>query len=151
MKKISVILMVLCTLMVIQTNAQSWSWSKQAGGTDFDGINKMCIDQNSNIYIAGVFMSSDFFCGTDTLFCNSYDRFFISKYDLNGNLQWIKGFGGNNSSSTFQGINDISYDPITNSIIGAGTFYGPCIFDTITLTSNGTTDAFVAKFDLNGH
>ena len=149
--KTRIVLIVMLGLVGMSGTAQTWQWSKQSGGTDWESVSKMCIDPNANVYIAGDFKSSDFFSGTDTLFCNNYDDFFIAKYASNGNLLWIKGFGGNNTSTSFQGINALSFDQFSNTIIAAGNFSGNSTFDTITLVSNGSTDAFVAKFDLNGN
>ena len=133
------------------STAQSWQWSKQAGGLNNDFVQKMCIDINNNIYIAGEFSSTNFICESDTLHCNGNNDFFISKYDLHGNLQWIKGFGGLNPAMTNEGINTINYDASTNSILVAGLFYGTCAFDNDTIVSVGNSDAFIAKFDLNGN
>ena len=139
--------------------AQTWQWSSSAGGVINDEAIRTCTDQSGNIYIIGsmngyVTGNGIVFFNSDTLSINGYNDLFIAKYDVNGNEVWVKSFGGNNNnmtSITSEGISDIYFDSLSNSIYVSGAFYGSCTFDSITLNSCGGTEMFFARYDLNGN
>jgi hypothetical protein len=143
MKKIILNIIILC----LSFNAHSqWQWAKQIGGLNDDGLNTKC--DASNIYVSGRFV---FNCNIDAtlLVSNGYNDMFLAKYDLSGNNRiWLKQFGGNNNSPDVEGgfVGLIT----NNAIYFNGTFYGTLTIDGITVTSSGNSDAFLAKFDLNG-
>lgn len=70
----------------------------------------------------------------------------LAKYDSNGTLLWAKNFGGAGDDNATRVATDAS-----GNIYLAGFFSGTASFGTITLTSAGTTDAFVAKLDRSGN
>src|SRR5262249_11831889 len=70
---------------------------------------------------------------------------FVAKYDANGVLLWAKNFGGTGADSATR----VGADPVGNIYV-AGYFSGTVAFGTITLTSAGGFDAYIAKMDPSG-
>ncbi|MEN6445088.1 MAG: SBBP repeat-containing protein [Candidatus Cloacimonas sp.] len=130
-------------------NNGNWLWSKQAGGTNNDSGSRIAVDDNGNIYITGSFESSSITFGSITL-TNSYsvnNDIFVAKLDSNGNWLWAKQAGGTN----IDGSSGIAIDANGNSYVTGSFSSSSCYFGTITLTSSGSMDIFVAKLDSNGN
>ena len=126
--------------------------AKQAGGTGSDQGNSVARDAAGNIYVTGSFQGTATFgpLPGQTLTSAGVGDIFLAKYDLAGNLQWVKQMGGTgNDTGT-----DIQVDAAGNVLI-SGSFNTTVDFDpnagTSNLTSAGSTDAFVAKYDSNGN
>ncbi len=128
----------------LDTNG-NWLWVVSAGGTSSDtGVN-ISLDNYGNKYITGGFSGiADF--GTTSITSNGGSNIYIAKLDINGNWLWAKRAGGTVGISS----SGISYDNIGNCII-CGYFSGIGDFGTISLTSTGSFDIFVAKLDANGN
>jgi len=123
----------------------NWLWAKRAGGTDWDEGNSIAVDASSNIYVTGYFSISATF-GTTTLTSSGYDDIFVAKLDSSGNWLWAKHAGSTISDAG----ESITVDSSGNSYI-TGYFKYSASFGTITLTSSGVKDIFVAKLDSNGN
>lgn len=120
-------------------------WAKNAGGSLNDyGLN-VSIDTDGNSYITGNFEDEATF-GTTQLISYGFIDMFIAKYDSDGNFLWAKNGGGNSSA----GGNSISTDMKGNSYV-IGNFGGTANFGTIQLTSIGSYDIFIAKYDSGGN
>lgn len=142
-------LLVFCLIFLFQipTAFSQWQWVKQFGGSGRDGIS-MKLNATA-LYISGGF-EYNCFLDSDTLYSNGYNDIFIAKYDLSGNNRsWLKQFGGNNSVDDYEGgaIRIITND----AIYVLGKFNGTLSIDGISFIDAGRTDAFLAKFDLNGN
>ncbi len=121
-----------------------WVKSVYGNGTD---LNRCVATQyNGNIYLSGTFNSDTLIFDSDTLF-NTNGRLFFAKYDANGNLIWVKNEGGPNGLG-------ICFS-IATDIVGfyaTGAFHGSSLqLGTFTLNNLGTSNIFLAKFDLNGN
>jgi len=130
-------------------------WAKKIGGSDYEVINGIDLDDDGNLFVSGLFSGTyvDFNPGGGTAFLNSaggYDIFF-AKYDALGNYKWVKGIGGtgddvggnirlNNSGEIYIDGNfkssTIDFDP------------GPGI---ACLSANGGWDMFFAKYSADGN
>ncbi|WP_130734634.1 T9SS type A sorting domain-containing protein [Flavobacterium sp. J27] len=109
--------------------------------------------ENHTILISGKFVGTcDFSGGNNTALFSSHSTansdVFLAKYDLNGDLNWLKTFGGNDY------IKMTSLDYNTSGAVHLiGSFQGSFDFgtttDTFSTTSYGITDCFVMKFDQN--
>jgi len=103
-------------------------------------------DNNGNTYIIG---NCNGIIQHDSIILNPIgiqDGFFV-KYNHKGELEWIKRFGGSNSTIAVYGI---SISP-NNLYIAIGlTFNGNISIDDVNLSSENT-DIAVAIFDLNGN
>jgi hypothetical protein len=73
---------------------------------------------------------------------------FISKFDLQGNFQWSRGFGGIWNESGY------SIDVSEHGILATGSYDGTVDFDpgagVTSLSTNGGIDVFVSKFSTSG-
>jgi hypothetical protein len=122
-------------------------WAKHSGsGSNTHHIGYgVSVDLNGASYITGRFQGNAIF---DTIHLASYGNYdiFIAKYDPDGNCLWAKHSGGNSPDAG----SGISVDINGNSYI-IGTFAGSAIFETIQLTSYGSNDIFLAKYDPNGN
>ncbi|HNX03231.1 MAG TPA: SBBP repeat-containing protein [Candidatus Cloacimonas sp.] len=123
----------------------NWLWAKQAGGTDYDEGMSIAVDANGNSYVTGYFFSNANF-GDTNLISSGYSDIYIAKLDSNGNWLWVKQAGG---TSEEWGIG-VAVDSNGNSYV-TGFYQESATFGTITLTSSGGNDIFVAKLDSNGN
>ncbi|MGZ3932609.1 MAG: T9SS type A sorting domain-containing protein [Bacteroidia bacterium] len=120
-------------------------WAKSNSGSAFGGITS---DNANNIYVAGGYdtlMSA----GTYTLGASGLTDIFLAKYDVNGNVIWLKGAGGTNDDIAF----GVSADAcgkayITGVFNSANMAFGS---SSVSNVNPGTTDVFVAKYDVNGN
>lgn len=111
-------------------------------------------DGVGNVYVAGNFSDKVVF-GTDTLASAGLLDIFLVKYNQNGNVIWAKSAGGVCTDR-------ISWDGmcIRDGNVFITGYYGlynpssatPTLqFDTITVTSHGGTDNFIASYDTAGN
>jgi len=84
--------------------------------------------------------------GTNTTTINASRDAFVSKYDLDGNIIWAKGFGGKDLDYGY-GI-DVSKD---DNVYISGYFEDTVMFDSNQLISNGYSDMYIAKLDSLGN
>ncbi len=123
-------------------------WAKSAGGIYVDVGFGISTDANGNCYITGKFRGTATF-GTIQLTSTGstdYEDIFIAKYDVNGNCLWAKSAGGAVSDIA----SGISTDANGNSYV-TGSFKGTATFGTTQLTSAGSDDIFIAKYDVYGN
>lgn len=122
-------------------------WAKSEGGTFDDNGYGITTDALGNIFITGSFQSANLTSGNYTLTNAGNDDVFILKYDGLGNTLWAKSGGG---SGNDQG-NSIATDANGNVYI-TGFFYSTSfILETFTLTTAGSGDIFVVKYDVSGN
>lgn len=74
-------------------------WTRTWGGAADDSVNRVAVDEEGNLYLAGEFSGTvDFDPNPATTdFHTSYDDSidaFLSKFDANGNFLWAKTWGG---------------------------------------------------------
>ncbi|MCW3105228.1 MAG: hypothetical protein JWO09_3668 [Bacteroidetes bacterium] len=119
-------------------------WAKSASGSDSDYAYSVSNDATGNAYVAGSFYSPTLTFDSTTINNVGYQDIFITKYDANGNVLWVKGIGGTN----YEEANGVSTDALGNAHI-AGRFSGTINFDSITLNSAGGNDIFTAKLCIN--
>ena len=132
----------------------NYLWAKGFGNTGNDVGNGIALDASSNVYITGYFTGTADFdpsAVVATLTSVGSEDIFMAKYDVNGNYVWAKNIG---SSSSDQG-NGIVIDASSNVYI-TGAFSGTADFDpsttaTANLTSAGSGDIFMAKYDSSGN
>lgn len=124
----------------------NWVWAKQAGGiNESDRGSSIVVDEFAQSHVVGYFRDTATF-GPHTLSSYGGEDIFVAKLDTNGNWLWVSQSSGN---GTELGL-DIAIDNHHNSYI-TGNFRHTAIFDTISIVSNGYTDIFVAKIDVNGN
>lgn len=135
-------------------------WVRQFGGPAIDHANGVAVDKLGNVYVTGYFQGKAAF-GTMVLESKSkpdgnhdpdtrYGDVFLAKYDLHGNLIWVRQAGelGLNVARA------IAVDANGNSYITGFSDDGPIVFGNITVGEKKKPWAqpcFVAKYDANGN
>ncbi len=121
-------------------------WARSAAGADDDEVTAMSVDASGNIYLTGGFYSSVIDFGNTSLTLLEDNDIFVVKYNTNGNTVWAKNIRSTNGSaySSSIAVNTSGY------IYIAGWFFYPTYVGTYTLTSSGSLDAFVVKYNSNG-
>lgn len=133
-------------------NAGNYIFAKQLGGRGGGGTTSAIIDEVGNLYLTGYFTDSvDFDPSSNTAFLVSgeYNNGFIAKYDSNGNYLFAYSYHTNESQ-----VNSIDLDESGNIYV-TGYFHGTVDFDpgnnTASLSSFGSSDTFIAKYDSDGN
>jgi len=121
-------------------------WIKQEGGTLEENSKAITTDLNGNIYFTGFFKSSSISSGTDTLINSGSEDFFIIKYDSLGNTIWAKSATGTGKENG----NALKTDSLGN-LYATGFFYNTISFDSLNLTSLGSSDVFIVKYNNLGN
>jgi len=122
-------------------------WATSFGGTSFDRIKAISLDDENNLYSVGYFYDTVDFdggTGTDMFTANSFGNMFVNKLNANGSYAWTSVISG--TDTTF-GLS-IKIDSNKNLFITGG-FDGTADFDATAgvtnITTNGGRDAFVLK------
>lgn len=134
--------------------AGNYLWTQSFGGAFFDSSSSLTIDNAGNVYVVGGFSGSCDFdpnpTSTDIRTSNGNSDVFLIKLDSNGNKLWAITFGGNGADYGKAVASDNQ-----GGVFIAGDFYSSADFDPSSLTdihgSNGISDVFISKFDLNGN
>ncbi len=155
MKKLKIILVsILILFFSISINSQTqFNFAKAWKGQTNEAATCLVEDNNGNIYVGGVFRDTVDFdptIVTNKIGSKGSDDGFISKFDANGNYLWTRTIEGTSSESvTKLKIN------ASSELVVLGEFSGVTDFDpslsTQTITSNGSKDIYLARFDLNGN
>ncbi len=88
---------ILLLLGYTSLDAQSFEWARSFGGTTSEWPTDIKTDHSGNVYSIGYFEDSVDFdpgSGVDMRYSNGSQDFYIQKLDNNGNLIWVKTFGG---------------------------------------------------------
>lgn len=156
MKRI-VVLMILIFSTILTTQAQipTYQWAKGIGGTGFDRSNRIATDASGNVYITGSFSATADFDpgpGVANLTAGGSNDIFFAKYDANGNYIWAKKIGSTSPGS--EAGYGIAVDAGGNVYL-TGQFIATADFDpgpgTVNLTSFGSIDVFLAKYNSSGN
>lgn len=119
-------------------------WAKHFGGTNNDECLAVAADANGNTYAAGYFSGATDFGGTNLTSLGGEDGF-VAKFNPAQNLVWLHQLGGTNHDRA----NALALDSAGNVIV-AGQFSATIDFGGTNLTSFGSNDVFLAKFDATG-
>ncbi|MES2763376.1 MAG: SBBP repeat-containing protein [Bacteroidota bacterium] len=155
MKKI--VLLLVITLIVINSSAQNYSWANSIGSLGTDYAQSVTTDVNGNVYITGNFYgTADFDPSANTANLTSGGKdIFIAKYDNNGNYLWAKAMISHGTYTNAIGRSIIT--DASGNVYITGYFQDTTDFDpgpsTVTLTtqSPGNNAIYVAKYDANGN
>lgn len=121
-------------------------WAKKATGGSITGNAVSTDPNNGSVFLTGRFESSSsivfdtyILSNTNTLTAN----IFVAKYDVSGNVLWVKALEDGESSGICTNFGGDTY--VTGYYNGAS-----MVFGTSTLTNNGAADMFVVKYDAIG-
>lgn len=131
----------------------TWQWTKTWGGTGYDWIVPVAVDSQGDVYIGGLFNSTvDFDPGAGTANRTSnggYDSF-LSKFDSDGNFQWVQAWGGTGSESVNAIVVSSEDDLYVDSTFGGTVDIDPGV-GTTNVTEAGGGDTLLSKFDSDGN
>ncbi len=146
-KSIQIIKIWLTIIMIIPlgVHADNFAGAVPAGGTGFDKGSAITIDGEGNTITTGYFQGTATF-GDTSLVSAGFRDIFITKSDNQGNFLWAKRAGG---GSEDEGLGIVSDD--SNNIIVTGFFFESATFEDTVLTSGGSYDIFVVKYDADGN
>lgn len=132
-------------------------FAKSISGADWQNISDIEINAANEIYVSGTYQGITDFDPTTTTYSvntsgSSFDRWgFINKYDITGNLIFVKSFTASTSGASCS-FSDILLT--SNSIYATGSFDGTFDFDpnilTYTLSSNSVS-GIILKLDNLGN
>ncbi len=124
-------------------------WARRIGGTDFDYGLGVAVDGFGNAYCAGYFsgtVSVDGFQNSTTLISTAASRdIFLVKFNPAGQAFWARKAGGAGPDDIF----GMSCDLSGNAVL-TGRFSGTALFDTTQISSAGSMDCFVARYNRHG-
>jgi FlgD Ig-like domain len=120
-------------------------WGNTFGGTGVDAPYDVAILQDNSIIIVGDFTNSLLF-GESTIPSQGGKDVFIVNFDKDGVPLWVRTFGDSGSTQTARAVASDSFD----NIVVTGDFNGSLDFGAGPMTSNGSQDVFVAKFNPSG-
>jgi len=131
-------------------------WAKSFGGGSNDEGYGVAVDGSGNVYVTGYFNSGtvDFNPGSTggMLTTMGTEDVFLAKYDAGGNYLWAKNMGGTGADLGYS----VAVDGSDNVYVTGYFISGSANFDpggtggAGTLTTAGSNDAFLAKYDASG-
>ncbi len=148
-----VFIIILFFTFIPGVKSQSFSWARSSSGSFPSGGGPKgfatCVDINGNTFTTGYFSDAKAVLGSYTLTNagSSSNDFFISKYDPNGNLLWVKNWGGTGDDQTRAICTDAGGNVIVTGLYAGSTLS----IGTFTFANGGYVDMFLAKFDPNGN
>tara|TARA_R110001606_G_scaffold399225_1_gene582537 strand:+ start:4894 stop:6252 length:1359 start_codon:yes stop_codon:yes gene_type:complete len=121
-------------------------WIQQAGdiNSKANGFS-ISSDHLGNVYTTGNFSGKIAFSVTETIESENENDCFISKYNKEGKLQWVRTISGAFDQSGNSIIVDNHQD-----IIVVGNFYEEIKIDQTKLKAKGNADIFIAKYNSEG-
>lgn len=120
-------------------------WLKEiVSGPQNISTTKLVVDHSNNIWVTGQY-ESGYQTGQDRVYAKGGD-FFISKFDSNGDCDWLKRIWGDGQERIYDMLVDVNDD-----VVLAGIFTDPFYLDQIRLRGYGSFDIFMAKIDLAGN
>jgi hypothetical protein len=124
----------------------SLQWINTAGGgEDWDSGDGIAVDGSGNVYICGDFNGTTKFCEESFTSAGESD-FFLAKYNSSGVFQWANRGG----STGDDWCTNLAIDKNDNLYI-TGAFTNTASFNSITLTSVGDRDGYLAKYTSGGN
>lgn len=120
-------------------------WARRAGGTEDDTGADIVWHQDGKLLVSGGFQGRATFANVSMLATGLTDIFLLS-LDGNGNALWVKRGGGPQHDVAAS----VAYDKVSGNIYITGDFFGSAVFGTTTIYAAGSSDMYLAKYDLTG-
>jgi gliding motility-associated-like protein len=137
-------LFILLAVSPVSLFAQKY-WMERAGSSTIDEASGISLDDSNNTYTTGYFTGTASF-GTFSLTDLGVSDVFVTKTNSAGIFQWaVKGGDGGSDRGLA-----IKTDAKGNSYV-TGYYYGTAFFGAQKVTSAGSQDVFIAKYDRNGN
>ena len=120
-------------------------WVRKSGGSSDDKGKGVALDNFGNVFLCATFTNTANISGHFVSASGLYDSYIV-KYDTSGNYIWSVKAGGNDTTK----MSAITTDNDGNVYV-TGYFLNTTTFGTTTLTSLGSYEFFIAKYDANGN
>jgi len=142
-------------LLKVDSNG-AYKWTDTWGGEYYTHANDVTVDGSGDVILSGLFDGTVDFDpgpGEDIHVCEIWSACYFSKFDADGNFQWARDLSAGSPGSP-------EYSPVVavdsaDNIYLAHEFQLVVDFDPGTemdvRTSNGSSDAFLTKYDPNGN
>jgi hypothetical protein len=128
------------------TPSGSHLWSKRFGSTGSDAAVGVAVDDAGDVYASGYFGTGTFSFGGPSVTNQGGQDVFLVKLDPSGNYLWNRAMGGAGNQFSYA----VGVDQFGNAAV-AGGFASTIDLGGGPMTSAGTTDIFVAKYDAGGN
>ncbi len=139
-----------CFLVIVSVLgfSQSWKSSTRLAGTENVDVLSLSTDSQDNTIIFGFFEGTLFFPGNPDIISKGGRDYYLAKIDTLSNIVWIKGIGGS-LNEFFDG--KLSVDQNDDIFITGGFQDYIKYTDSDSVTSAGSHDIFLAKYDTDGN
>ncbi|MBI4662022.1 MAG: SBBP repeat-containing protein [Verrucomicrobia bacterium] len=139
------------TVRVPET-APDFLWARVFGGTNYDVGSDVASDKEGNVYFTGWATRPDVFRDEAPASGTSAGTFYVAKADPNGRVLWGHQLAGRPSGSLSQIISSgqaVAVDGL-GIVSATGVFYDSIELGDATLTSRGSSDIFVVRYNRDG-
>lgn len=119
-------------------------WAKSGGGSGMDWGNSVAVDADGNSYMVGYFNGSATF-GSSTINGRGMTDIFVSAYDPDGNLRWVRSAGSDGADEAY----GVAVDTEGNVYV-TGIISGNATFDNLSASGASAGSGFVARYDADG-
>lgn len=134
-------------IFVLKLNANGkMLWARSGGGLSHDYGTDIAVDSSGHAYITGYYRTSAVFGNTTLTASSNYDLFVAKLHSNSGAFLWAKGSQGNSNAYAY----GIAVDS-SNDVYLTGYFNAQINFGTTSLSTEGSSDIFLAKMDRNGN
>lgn len=120
-------------------------WVRNAGGSEDDTGTDIAWHQDGKLLISGGFEGRATFANVSMLSIGLSDAFLLAM-DGDGGSLWVKRGGG----PAHDVAASVAFDKVSGHIYIAGDFFETALFGTTTLQATGSSDMFLAKYNLQG-
>ncbi len=121
-------------------NAGNVVWARGAGGGKLDVANAVTLDNDGNVYIAGMFENYAVFSGT--AITDSDRGIYLASYDANGNFRFVQPAGGVQTDAA------LAITVHNKKAFIAGYYLFTCYFGGIGVQMSDNNDLFVAAYNI---
>jgi hypothetical protein len=140
----------------------AYVWVASFGGPLGDNGHRLCVDGAGGVYVTGWYGgTADFDPGVGvsnltTTGTGGALEPYMAKFTAGGNLEWARGIGCTADGTNAWSLGTCIAPDGMGNLVATGRFFGTGTFgtlgtNTITLTSAGDADVFVAKWDSAGN
>jgi hypothetical protein len=132
------------------TSAGNAIWVRKFSGKYDDKANSICCDHFGNAYITGWFCSERLIYGTDTtvnISGGGLSDIFLSKFDPEGNMKWIRSAQGHGNDYSY----GITTDNNNDVYVTGGSGSAAMTFNGISISNIGFEKIFIAKYSESGN
>ncbi len=136
---LAVVLSSLLAARPSQAQSPKWQWAAQSTGSGIGQLKSLAVDAEGNSYQVGFFTENIQF-GNTTLVSQGRSDAFVAKLSAAGTWDWAVAVGGADSDNAAGVVIDAA-----GRIFVGGSFSNQARFGAVALTSQGSTDVFVAQ------